>query len=820
MSDESWIESQALFADVVDLPAAERKEMLDARCAGRPALRAEVESLLASHDDSSGFMHLAAEGVESPFQLPAPESGQTVGRFRLLERIGAGGMGVVYRAERADGEFIEQVAVKLIAVPLHDREALRRFRIERQALATLNHPDIVALVDGGVTPTGQAYLAMKYVDGVPITQYCAAGALPLDERLRLFQRVCAAVQYAHQNGVVHRDLKPANILVTPEGLPKVLDFGVAKLLDGPGSAANDRTRTEFLKPMTINYASPEQLRGMPVTIACDVYALGVVLYELLAGNRPYDVSGETLDVVLAIVGEREPRRPSAAAARDRLPYGEWRLKGDLDAIVLKAMHKEPTRRYASAQELSDDIARHLAAQPIVAREPSLAYVAARLARRHRAAVVAAGISALALVAALGVSLWQTRVARAERDRATARFNDARQLANALIFKIHDEVRPLPGSTPVRRSIVAEALTYLERLSADPAADAVLRVELARGYLRVAEVQGYPNTPNLGDREGALMSARKAVALLDPLVSDDTFDRDAALVLGRARITFSRLARVSGAREEALDAMRKAVAVAEALAARYPRDRDARHLQGSTRYEMAFVDPPGVRHWQRAGEVFESLLAEQPDNPDRQRDVALVEKYLGGHYQATGDLNAALRHHARALDLDRRRAESDPKNRQAQLDLAIDLGNVAWIHDAGGRFIEAVEAYEQSRNIRRRLAESDAKDDYARGRLAYVLDSLARSYSKVGRHADALAHAREAVAIADARRAVDGQNHTELVEYVSGLAIVERAAGRVDASCSAARRARALAAETELAAQKDRILREIAENLGACDARSP
>ena len=822
MSGQSWVEVEAVFAEAVDLGAAERLALLDARCAGRPALRAEVESLLASHDGSSGFLHAAAEGCGMSGSVPRPgEPGQAIGRFRLVERIGEGGMGVVYRGERADGEFVEQVAIKLIAAPLHDPEALRRFGVERQVLATLNHPDIVALVDGGVTAAGQPYLAMKYVDGVPITEYCGARRLTLEGRLRLFQRVCAAVQHAHQNGVVHRDLKPANILVTPEGLPKMLDFGIAKLLEAPSTAGSDRTGTALLRPMTPNYASPEQLRGLPVTTACDVYALGVLLYELLAGVRPYDVSSQPLDVVLATVGEGETRRPSAAAQSGLLPYDGRQLRGDLDAIVLKAMHKEPSHRYASAQELSDDIGRHLDSQPIVAREPSLAYVAAQLARRHRAAFVAGGVSIAALLAALGVSLWQTRVAMAERDRATARFNDARQLANALIFKIHDEVRPLAGSTPVRKSIVAEALTYLERLSDDPSADAALRLELAKAYRRVGELQGNPNTPNLGDRQGALTSVRKAVALLRPFVSTASFDPQAAIELGRAQITLSRLADVAGTSEEALEAALGAIAVGEALVNRSPRDSDARRFLGSAYFNMAFSDPQSsVRHWQRAGEVFESLLAEEPANLDSQRNVALVEKYLGGHYQGNGDLANALRHHGRALELDRRRAEAEPQNRQAQLDLAIDLGNVAWIHKAAGRFAEAVAAYEQSLDIRRRLSESDPKDDYARGRLAFVLNNLANWYSTLGRHAEALAHAREAVAIADARRSVDSQNRTELVDYLSNLARIERAASRLDASCATARRAHDLAAQTEITAEKDRILARVAEGLEACGSRVP
>ena len=343
-------------------------------------------------------------------------TGRLVGAFRLVEPIGRGGMGVVYRAERVTSEFTQQAAVKLIEAPLQSPAMLRHFKTERQILAGLRHPHIVTLLDGGVSQDGFAYLAMEYVEGAPITAHAAAHALPLDERLRLMQRVCSAVQYAHQHGVVHRDLKPANILVTADGVPKVLDFGVAKLLDQSAPDGLETTAGPWRRALTPNYASPEQLRGLPVTTACDIYALGVLLYELLAGVRPYETAGKPLDEMLRIVTDVEPRRPSAAAA-DAAPDQRRALRGDLDAIVLKAMSKEPARRYASAQELSEDLRRYLERQPVVAREPSFGYVFAKAAQRHRAGFAAAAISIVALVAALGVSLWQ-RAPR--RDRAQSR----------------------------------------------------------------------------------------------------------------------------------------------------------------------------------------------------------------------------------------------------------------------------------------------------------------------------------------------------------------------------------------------------------------
>src|SRR3990172_3227388 len=272
-----------LFADAVELAPSERASFLSDRCGGRPDLQAEIESLLAAHDGSPRFLHLDADsGATEGDPLAFPdERGRTVGQFRLLEKIGEGGMAVVYRAERVDGEFAQRVAVKLIDLPLRDAAALRRFRAERQILATLHHPNIVTLLDAGMTD-GQAYLVMELVDGATVTNHCIERSLALPGRLQLFRDVCAAVHEAHQRGVVHRDLKPANILVTPDGVPKILDFGVAKLLDTPGRES-EPTMTGVPRLLTPNYASPEQVRGLPVTTVSDIYALGVLLYELLAG---------------------------------------------------------------------------------------------------------------------------------------------------------------------------------------------------------------------------------------------------------------------------------------------------------------------------------------------------------------------------------------------------------------------------------------------------------------------------------------------------------------------------------------------------------
>jgi non-specific serine/threonine protein kinase/serine/threonine-protein kinase len=822
--DDFWITVEAVVDAALQVPPSDRARLLDERCGGDLLLRAEIESLLSSHESAGAFLHdhpLDVAGLAVPPDL----RGRTIGAFRLVDKIGEGGMGVVYRAERTSGDFTQRVAVKLLDAPVRDTDALRRFRSERQILASLSHPHIVTLVDGGLTGEGQPYLVMEHVDGVPITTYAAKRTLGLDERLRLFQQVCGAVQDAHQNGVVHRDLKPGNILVTADGIPKVLDFGLAKLVDASG-AAIDATATGLLRPLTPNYASPEQLRGLSVTTVSDIYSLGVLLYELIAGVRCYDVTERSLEEIFRIVVEEEPRRPSAAIADAALPYDRHRLKGDLDTVVLKAMAKEPARRYGSARELSDDIGRHLAGRPVVARELSLGYAAAKLARRHRAAVTAAAVSLVALFAVLGVSLWQTRIAVRERHRADERFNDVRRLANTLIFKIHDGVAPLAGSTPVRQMIVGEALTYLERLSGDSGVDSVLRLELAKGYVRVGEVQGKPSVSNLGDRQGALASLRKAIALLRPLSLDGSVGRDATLDLVRANLSLSTTANFAGNSSEAIAAAREALAVSEGITRAKPNDGEAEALLASSEFQMALsLGPPdSLPHWIRAGEIFESLFAARPGDVGRRRNVALVQKYLGDYFFNQKDFERSLRHHLRALDLDERRLENDASNRQAQFDLAISLSNVASVEASIGRAAEAAARFERSLQMRHQLLASDPQDVLAQSRVAWVHSRLGPLYARLGRNVEARDHARRAVAVGEDMAAIDQAHRQLLSDYLLGLGDVERSLGDHRGACRSFRRAHTIATELSATAGTlrpdtglvvSRVLKAAARALEAC-----
>lgn len=784
-----WTEVEAIFEAVADLDDASRAALLDARCGNRPDLRAEVESLLAADAQAEGFIEPAQATAADPLLHSAPGVGSVIGPFRLIEAIGAGGMGTVYRAERADGGFTQQVAVKIIATPVSHSGAARRFRAERQILASLAHPHIVSLIDGGVTSDGHAHLVMEYVDGVRITSYCGERALPLADRLRLFRAVCSAVHYAHRHAVVHRDLKPANILVTAEGVPKVLDFGVAKLLDA--STAVGATATGVGQgPLTPNYASPEQLRGLPVTTSSDVYALGVLLYELVSGVRPYETDGKPLDEVMRLVVEADPRRPSASGRANlsdtRLPYDPTRaLGGDLDAIVLRAMAKQPEARYGSAEELAEDVGRFLAGVPVVAREASLGYVMRKLATRHKAAFVSIAVSFAFIVAALIVAIWQAQVATAERQRAEQRFGEVRQLANALIFEIHDAVAPLAGSTPVRRTIVARALSYLERLAGEAQGDPALQLELARAYIQIGRVQGVPGSANLGDREGAIRSFEKAQSLIEPLVQSQNPAPDVVEnFIEATRRLSSTLLPLTGRSDEAISQARKAVAVADAYHRRRPTDVKARNLLASSSFAAATSIgwPDSLADWKRAGVLYDSLLADHPDNPDNMRNVALVEKYLGAIHEREADFVQALGRYERARVLDEKRLSQEPTNRQAQLDLAIDLSNVANIQFKQGNPAAAV-MFEQSLAIRQSLATSDPKDEFARNRVAYMHGKLAVVYEKMPLLSKAFEHARAAIKIYESVHA-DRSTAYDFADVLRTIGRMEQTLARRNEACAA------------------------------------
>ena len=415
MDQKNWQTVKEHFLAALELDITERSGFLNVVCVNDPEMLAEVESLLAAHNDIGDFIENAAFRAEGVFSNGTDHTDRHFGHYKIIREIGSGGMGAVYLAERDDGEFSQRVAVKIIRQAIAETELVNRFKRERQILATLNHQNIAKLLDGGVSDDGLPFLAMEFVEGSAITKYAAEKGLSLNDRLRLFIKVCGALSYAHRNLIVHRDLKPSNILVTDEGEPKLLDFGLAKLLDADIAGDTEQTQTAF-RALTPAYASPEQLSNGVITTASDVYSLGVVLYELLTGSRPFKFDGKSLDDIIRTVSNVEPRLPSA---NSRSTGSKTNLKGDLDNIALMALRKEPESRYRSVEAFSDDIQRYLDGLPVSARRPTVRYRFSKFITRHKASVAAVCLILLALFGGITVSFWQAKETRRQKEKAEA-----------------------------------------------------------------------------------------------------------------------------------------------------------------------------------------------------------------------------------------------------------------------------------------------------------------------------------------------------------------------------------------------------------------
>ncbi len=686
--------------------------------------------------------------------------GSRLGRYVLTDLIGSGGMGVVYAAE--DPTLGRRVAVKL----LRGGANAGRFEHERRILAGLEHPQIARLLDGGQTEAGRPYLVMELVEGAPIVQHCDAHALPLTERLRLFRRVCGAVQYAHQNLVVHRDLKPTNILVTAAGEPKLLDFGIAKLLEPDDSA---RLTATGLQPMTPAFASPEQVRREPVTTSSDVYALGIILYELLTGLSAYRLQGAGLDELLEAVRTQEPERPSAAIRRatpealrareGTLERLRRKLQGDLDDILLRALRKEPQERYATAAELSEDLRRHLEGLPVAARRGNTAYRATKFVRRHKAGVAAAAAAVVSLAAGTFATAWQARVAARERDLAQARFRDVRQLAHAVLFDYHDGIAQLPGSTPVRERLVKDALGYLGSLAASAEGDASLQRELATAYLKVGDVQGYPFGASLGDSAGALRSYRSAQEIGLALLRALPGDLEATRLLAASHLKVGDLLWVSGDGPGALAAYQAAISLNEALARRTPAAREDRYelsmdylAQGLALAEQGQLDP-ALASLRRTLALREALVAEAPDVRMR-RGVAAAHIQLADVHTKRGETAQSLAEYERGMALYEALVAEAPLYR-GELGPGYQRMGVAL--QAAGDLPRAVEVFRKTLALSEERFLADPKDAVAKRNLAGAYSTLADPLGKTGGQEEAGRYFRKALQLTRELAAADPAN---------------------------------------------------------------
>lgn len=701
MSDEHF-DLPELFAQAAELAGEPRARFLAELAARSPELAAELTSLLAAAERSTPWLNGPAWRPAGRADVPAE-----IGPYRVLAEVGRGGAGRVFLAEETGEGFVRRVAVKVLAGPLPTADAVARFRTEGRLLAGLEHPGIARLYDAGTTDDGVLYLAMEFIDGVDVLRFAEERALGPRERVELFLQVLEAVQFAHRQLIVHRDLKPANLLVDATGRVKLLDFGIARLLEDAEAgvdAALTRTGQRWLTPA---YASPEQIRGERTTTAADIYSLGVVLYELLTGRRPHLATGPEWE---SAVLSTEPAPPS------RVGPGAAALQGDLDAITLCALRKEPDRRYRSVEAFADDLRRYLEGFPVLARQGTRRYRWSKFVQRNRRSLAAAAAIFVALSAGLGIALWQARRAAAAQAVAERRFADLQGLASAMIFEVTDALAPLDGAAPVMELTLDRALEYLKRLEADGGDD--LHAELAEGYERVGRISaGLPVfSRGTGRLEKGLAAFERALALRRRLA-----DRPEAAPADQARLGRSLILYCDGLRagrnpELAESICREAVDRLDKLVAEHPDRRDWELDLATAMSQQLLVKGAirggdsvvGSQEAARAGALWLKIGADAPAEVRSNHHFAWGMSFMSGLLRRSDQPREAMQLAEWAVEATTHPNISTsiwddglrPRDRAEALEAA------AFAHQELGRREEALKEFQEVYTLRQSMARKD------------------------------------------------------------------------------------------------------------------
>jgi len=748
MTPERWNRVKEIFAGALERDPSQRTTYVDEACASDAELRGEVISLLQAHDTAEGFIEQeAAQRVGLASAAPRKDwIGRRLGPYRIVGEAGRGGMSQVFKAVRDDQQYEKQVAIKLLKPGLDTDSLLRRFKAERQILAQLSHPNIAHLLDGGATEDGAPYLVMEYIEGQPIDAYCDDRELGVNERIDLFRSLCSAVHYVHQHLMVHGDLKCGNVLVTGQGVVKLLDFGIAKLLGPAPQAAGAEPRATTFLALTPEYASPEQVRGEPISTASDVYSLGVLLYRLLSGDLPHKATGSTTWALAQQICEQDPAPPSVTAAEATTGYGRFAttLRGDLDNIVLKALKKTPEERYPSAEQLSEDLRRYLRGFPVAARPDTTSYRVRKFAQRHKSAAVAAGLFVAALIVGIITTSWQAHRADVERMRAERHLNDVRELTSVYLADVYDAVAYLPGGTKARKLLVENSIKYLAGLEREAQDSPQLQRDLAVAYDRLGDVQGDYIGANLGDTQGALESYRHALRLRRGLVEHDP-TLQARRELLRSCVKLSELLMGQSAVVEALPLAREGAELGDTLLQdKAATERDKRYAaaaymnfgwaQGLSTGELE----PGMQLMKKAQQIHEQLAAANPQDVDTQRNLVVVAGRMGDVYsEGRNEPAKALPYYEHALQLIEPIAAANRDDAELQRAKAFVLASIADLQNDLHRPQEGLANYQRALDIIEPLRAADAEDQLAPQATAFILNGRGSSHLLLGDAAAAL-----------------------------------------------------------------------------------
>ena len=748
VTPDRWQQVKSVLEEALELDEAERSAFLDATCQGDGDLRHEVESLLDSEPEIGDFIEAPIFRILPEDATPLAE-GQRIGAYRVVREIGRGGMGTVYLAERADEEFEKRVAIKLIRRGMDSDEIVRRFRSERQILAHLDHENIAKLLDGGTTEDGRLYFVMESVEGQPIDEYCDSRKLSTRERLELFQKVCSAVHFAHQHLVVHRDLKPGNILVTASGVPKLLDFGIAKLLDPDQPLAFTRAD---LRPMTPDYASPEQVRGESITTSSDVYSLGVLLYTLLTGHSPYRLSNRDAESLVRVICKEEPVRPSSVIGRveevkkpdgsavkvtpesvSRVRGGEARflrhqLAGDLDNIVLKAMSKEPQRRYASVDQLAADIDRYLHGLPVVARKDTLGYRTAKFVGRHKLGV---SLAAAVLLLILGFSVTVTVLWR-QADRERRRAEEVSEFLENT-FTTSDPSRSR-GEPVTARELLDRGVHNIDtKLVNQPDLRADLKETMGRVYRTLGLYE-----PARQLLEESLHAHQQTLGNDHPRVAEDLHNLAVLLLDTHDEVAAERMTR---------EALRIQEQSGDTQSLDYAAGLSnlGAVLEAKREYDEA------LRFYRESLAIKRKLLDVDSD------DIARSYSNLGRIYQAQRKYDDALTTYQKALEIRKKLAGGLPDP-----DVATTLNNLATLLQVRGDSVKAEALFRENLAIRRKLLGDKSPV------VAHSLSNLGVCLESQGKAAEAEPLYREAVSIADEALEKDNPERAVYLQHLASV----------------------------------------------------
>ena len=809
LSAVDWVRARALYELAIDLPASEREAFV--RGAGETdAISAEVLTLLLH---STGAENAPGSFLDTPAGAlldTLTRDGLRLGPWQLESLIGSGGMGEVYRAHRADGSYAGAAAVKILKRGMDSTGVLQRFALEQQALATLNHPNIARLFDAGITPDGLPYFVMELVDGKAIDEACVG--LPLAAQLRLFLQLADAVAYAHRMLLVHRDLKPSNALVTNDGQVKLLDFGIAKALDpqdgGSSLAAVDIT-AGTQRPFTPSHASPEQVRGERVGTATDIYSLGVVLYQLLTGQRPYGRGASSPAEAAKAVLEEVPTLPSSLSPAD-VADSAWiahrnKLKGDLDNILLKALEKPVERRYASVDALAADLRAYLTGYPVSARAPQRRYVLAKFVARNRVAVFGAVAAVIALALGLGATAWQAHEARVARDEAQRRLADIRAITRDLVFRFGDAVTYLPGGMKVKEDMLKNVLLSLDRLATSTDRDPSLLADVATTYARLAELQGNDQSMSLGKPEAARINADKAIAIAVELLPQRRDDWKLAHWAARAYDIRAKVLRGQDKPAEGIAELNKASALLGAVdlshaddlgRASIPAERgvlmilEAQLIEQLAQRQLASADQ-ALRKLGDAEVVMRSLLSQREllerldraSPPEEAKGYAQIQSQLGVIFLERSrihmrleQLDAALKEAEAAVEADRGAIASDPATTPWKDGLATASNHLAVVHLRRGEFAAALDAITAAESEGTALARSEGPQSKWAQQLPQLGQQRARALAGLGRHAEAMPAFDAAIAYWETRtRTAPNERARGNARRAGGLLLAARAA---------------------------------------------